>query len=219
MLVKRGSPHLQLQPGWSITEEYDGLLTSQLLYEGDRSFASHVPPINYPHPYDWRLFVHKRTINYISTQKIRAIVDYIGITQDPTPGTVEFPGGTGQDPIETHNDFEGLAGTPSHPKNGAKFDPETGEFLGFFDPANSLVGTRSYIVPSILVNHSYHTFSLPYASDIGRISSYLPPGIIVPPGVQNFLLVGMPYRQIGPLFHVTRQYLGSGRRGWNRDIY
>lgn len=219
-LNKKGSPALTIQPNWTVNEDYDGLLTSQLVYEGDRAFAVSVPQINARHPYDSRLFVNKRSIAYLGLQKIRATLDYIGIIYDPTPDIIEFPGGSGQDPIETHEDFEKkLAGTPSVPLNGARFDAETGEFLGFFDAANALVGTRSYIVRSITVNVSHYTFALPRAADIGRISEQFPPGIIVPGDVKNFLIVGMPYRQIGPLYHVTKQFLGSGRRGWNRKVY
>ena len=102
--------------------------------------------------------------------------------------------------------------------NGARFDPATGEFLGFFDSSNDKFGVRSYIVPNVMVYLSYWTFRRPAVRNLMSIESSLS-GVIKPPNVKNWLLVGMPYREIGKLYQVTEQYMGSGSKGWDRDIY
>jgi hypothetical protein len=149
--------------------------------------------------------------------KVRGTLKYIGIVNDPTPFIIEHPGGNGQDPIESHPNFVDFAGTPAAPLNGAEFDPVTNEFVGFTDVTNSLKGTKVYIVPSVMISTSFYTHYIPTLSNIARITSF--PPIPAPPNCRNFLLLGQPYRQIGNLYQVTNQYLGSGSDGWNTKIY
>jgi len=37
--------------------------------------------------------------------------------------------------------------------------------------------------------------------------------------VKNFLLMDESYSQVGNFYQVTQSYLGSGDRGWDKDIY
>lgn len=219
-MVKLGNPNLTLQPGWTIDEDENGLLTGELSYEGDFAYWR-LLPISFGygrlHPYDTRLTAYKRRVQRLKGDKVRITLSFIGITRDPTPWIVEHPGGSGQDPIETHPDFSNFAGTPTSPKNGAKFDSETGEFIGFTDRSNSLAGVSAYIVPSVVVNASYYTHFAPQIGNVGKISGF--PPIYAPRNVRNWLLIGMPYRQIGNLYQVTPQFLGSGPLGWNTRIY
>lgn len=219
-MVKLGNPNLTLQAGWTIDEDENGLLTGELSYEGDWVFWTALPVswgYGMLHPYDGRLTAYKRRVQRLKTDKVRITLSFIGIISDPTPWIIEHPGGSGQDPIETHPDFTTFAGTPSAPQNGAKFDAETGEFIGFTNPSNSLAGVTSYIVPSVIVNASYYTHFSPQLGNVGKLSGF--PPIYAPPNVRNWLLIGMPYKQIGNLFQVTAQFLGSGPGGWNRRIY
>lgn len=219
-MVKLGNPNLTLQSGWTIDEDENGLLTGELSYEGDALFM-HALPVSWGlgllHPYDYRLTAYRRRLQRLQASKVRITLSFIGIMSDPTPWVIEHPGGNGQEPIETHPDFTTFAGTATSPKNGAKFDTSTGEFLGFFDPTKSLAGVRSYIVPNVLVSATYYTHYIPNLGNVGRISGY--PPISAPPNVRNFLLLACPYKQIGNLYQVTHQYLGSGPNGWNRSIY
>ncbi len=219
-MIKLGNPQLQLQAGWTIDEDENGLLTGDLTYEGDWAYWQHLPvSFGYGmlHPYDPRLTAYKRRVQRLKTDKVRITLSFIGIISDPTPWIIEHPGGNGQDPIETHPDFEDFAGTASSPKNGAKFDATTGEFLGFTDPTNSLCGVRAYIVPNIIVSATYYTHFVPSLGNVAKITSF--PPIYAPANVRNWLLLGQPYRQIGNLYQVTNQFLGSGPGGWNTRIY
>lgn len=218
-MVKLGNPNLFIQPDWEVDEDENGLLTGTLSYEGDRAFAGGIPPVGSLHPYDYRLTCYKRSVHFIKTGKVRGTLSYIGVSADPTPFFIEHPGGSGQDPIETHPHFVDFAGTAAAPANGANFDVDTGEFLGFTDPESSFFGVKSYIVPNVMVNVSFYTHYVPDLSYVGNLYSWNIPNLVAPPNVRNFLLLGMPYRQIGNVFQVTHQVLGSGPAGWNRQIY
>jgi len=217
--IKHGDPRLKLQPGAEVSEDENGLLTGTCVYEGDIIYKGAIPFMGALHPYDYRLTCYKRQISHIATNKVRATLNYIGVASDPTPMFIEHPGGSGQDPIQTHPKFKDFAGTPASPKNGAYFDPETGDFVGFTDPESKFFGTSAYIVPSVMVNLSFYTHCVPDLGYVGEPYDWSVPNLIAPPNVKDFLLLGMPYRQIGNLFQVTHQILGSGPDGWNRKIY
>jgi len=218
-MIKYGNPSLKIQPDGEVDEDENGLLTGTLVYEGDRAYAGSVPPTGSLHPYDFRLTCYKRNLRYLKASKVRGTLSYIGVASDPTPFFIEHPGGSGQDPIETHPEFENFAGTPDDPSNGAYFDPDTQEFVGFTDPGSSMFGVTSYIVPSVMVNLSFYTHYVPDLGNVGQLYNWTIPNLVAPPNVRNFLLLGMPYRQIGNLFQITHQILGSGPNGWNRRIY
>ncbi|WP_395753319.1 hypothetical protein [Prosthecobacter sp.] len=218
-MIKHGSPLLTIQPDAEVSEDENGLLTGAVTFEGDRAYVAAVPAIGTLHPYDTRLTCYKRGISYIKTGKLKATLSYIGVSADPTPFFIEHPGGSGQDPIQTHPNFLDFAGTADDPKNGAYFDPDSGEFVGFTDPSSRFFGTTAYIVPSVMVNLSFYTHYVPDLANVGEIYTWNIPNLIAPPNVKNFLLLGMPYRQIGNVFQVTHQVLGSGPSGWNNTIY
>lgn len=219
-MVKHGNPNLTLQTDWTIDEDENGLLTGELSYVGDAVFMNALPVswgYGMLHPYDYRLTAYKRRLQRLKASKVRITLSFIGIITDPTPWIIDHPGGNGQDPIETHPRFTDFAGTSSAPKNGARFDATTGEFIGFLDPNNNLAGVRSYIVPNIIVNATYYTHFVPNLNQVAKITGF--PPIWAPGNVRNWLLLGQPYKQIGNLYQVTNQYLGSGEGGWNTRIY
>jgi hypothetical protein len=112
-----------------------------------------------------------------------------------------------------------LAGSQSDPKNGAQFDNETGEFLGFFDPSIAdLFGAEYYLSASTAVSLTYWQNSTPSLRRRMSIVSSVP-GFRKPSDCKNFLLLDFPYRQIGPFYQVTELYLGSGPNGWSKQLY
>jgi hypothetical protein len=208
-----------MQPDSEVDQDENGMLTGTVNWEGDRGYEQSIPQIGSLHPYDFRLTAYKRSVHRLKTGKIRGTLTYIGVSADPTPMFIEHPGGSGQDPIQTHPNFLKFAGTSADPKNGAYFDPESGEFVGFTDSNEDFFGTTAYIVPSVTVNLSFYTHYVPDLAAVGEIYGWTVPNLLAPPNVKNFLLLGMPYRQIGNVFQVTHQILGSGPNGWNRTIY
>jgi len=219
IVARPGDPSPYLQPDSEITVDDYGVMRGTAVFE----FPSVLAPILTPqlnlsrHPKEPRLTCYEVSLKYSKLQTAVATAQYIGLLYDPSLPKVEFAGGSGQDPIETHPDFADFAGTPDDPKNGAVFDENTGEFRAFAGQ-NSFLGVNAYIVPSVIVNYSYYTSSIPSLGNVGRIFNSVP-GFNRPPNVRNFLLVGMPYRQTANIFFVTEQYLGSGRRPWNTRIY
>lgn len=208
-----------IQPNRSITERNDGTLEGSVAFTVDNENRFLLPRIFDSHPDDNRLEVYHREIVTQETGKTTMTCQYLGIENDPTPPIVQFPGTSGQDNIETHPDFMDFAGTPAAPLNGARFEPNSLRFQGFLnDPENRKYGVTTYLVPNIQIYISYWTQREPEIKARNTIVGNIP-GVVDIPGVKNYLLIGMPYRQIGNLYQITEQYLGSGPRGWDPDIY
>jgi hypothetical protein len=219
-MVILGNTSMQLQPGASVDEDENGLLSGECVWIGDYANRYSAGQKGSLHPHDSRLTAYRSKLTKMATGKCSVTVGYIGLAADPTPMFIEYPGGSGQEPIETHPNFAQFAGTPAAPLNGAKFEA-TGEFIGFASASNAekLNGTRSYIVPSVTINLTYYTHRVPNVSRVGKKYTGQIPDLIKPPNVKDFLLIGLPYKKIGNLFQVTLQILGSGEDGWNQNVY
>jgi hypothetical protein len=211
---------LVIQPNRKIIEANDYSLTATVIFEADQANKAAFPHLLSSHPDDTRLLLHTREFTFLTTNRMQMVASYIGISMDPTPYVVQWPGNNGRDAIETHPNFEDFAGTSGDEKNGAKFDEETGEFLGFFDSSvPEFFGVRSYIVPNPVVNITYWTYRTPQVSREGTIRSSTPSGVRKPSQVKDWLILGIPYRQVGALYQVTEQLMGSGPNGWSKEIY
>jgi len=217
--IIHGYPGMTLQQGWTVDEDENGLLTGEVSWIGDFGVSNYIQK-GQLHPFDYRLTGYRRRLTRLANGKCNVTIGYIGLASEPTAAYIEYPGGSGQEPIETHPDFVSFAGTPENPLNGAQFE-DTGEFIGFASEDNQqeLNGTRSYIVPSVLVNLTYYTHYVPNVSRIGKPWTGYIPDLIKPPNVRDWLLIGMPYKKLGNLFQVSQQILGSGPNGWNRNVY
>ena len=205
------------QKDWTLEEDTDFHLTSTLIWEIDRDYKDLLPVLGSVHPYHPSLYAYRRRSVHTKLNKVACTLDYIGIEQDPTPPLIEFPGGTGEKPIDQHERFDQFAGDADNPLNGAQFDPETEEVLNF--TSGNKRGTRSYLSGEHIVHLSYWTFWVPDSRRLCREIVNDLPGVIKPDTVENYLLIGLPYRQVGPLYQVTEQWKGSGENGWDTDIY
>jgi hypothetical protein len=215
-LVKRGDPSFLLQADWEVTESEDNSMRATLMYKGDRANIKNAPRIRDRIFTGEPLFCFERRRIYNRLRCATVQCDFIGIERDPTPFRIEFPGGSGTEPIESHPNFSLLAGTAENPRPGAVFN-EDGTFAGF--TSGTKKGITSYIVPDVRVNINYWTFRVPNAKRITKEIAYSLPGVAANPTVLNYLLIGLVYRQFGVLYQVTEQWLGSGPLGWNREIY
>jgi len=222
-VVKGNLSGLILQPNWSLLYKQDGSIQGRCVFKCPASDGiGNIPPIGTPHPkkndaksYDAELVVTENEIAVIT-------VDYIGL-HTPQPYQIEYIGTVGEEPIETHPKFvSSIGGTAASPKNNAKFDAETGEFIGFpADAPNKLGGVRGYLAPSSVVRVSYYTASaLSGLSDLGEKQS--PPylGFISIGGSKNWLKTNWSRRDFGTfLYQITEEYTLSGKDGWNTLIY
>jgi len=208
-----------IQPGYTLTEKNDGTIDGTVVFECDNDYFARLPQLRAPHPRDGRCEIYNREITYLGLKKVRLTASYFGLISSKTDPIVNYSGNTDKDPIETHHKFEEFAGTKDAPINGAQFDSETGEFLGFFDQTiKDLFGTRHCLMPATMVSVSYWQSSVPSLSKRMTIKSSIP-GFRKPSDVKDFLLLDIPYRQIGSFYQVTEQYLGSGPNGWSKKIY
>jgi hypothetical protein len=152
-------------------------------------------------------------------EKVQLVASYFGLVSKKTDPIISYNPNTNKEPLETHPDFQTFAGTQASPINGAMFDPETGAFLGFFNPAiKELYGATGYLVPSTMLSLTYWQDSVPNLKRRMSIMKEIK-GFKKPPDVKDFLLLDMPYRQVGNFYQVTEQILGSGPLGWSKKIY
>ena len=107
------------QPGWTIVEDGNGLLSSSVTFQGDAANAGAVPQIGASHPADSRLTAHRRDRAAITLGRERWVVHYVGISRDPTRPVINWGGGYGRERIETLWNFasEDIAGTIAAPQN------------------------------------------------------------------------------------------------------
>lgn len=222
IVARPGDPSPYLQPDSEITVDDYGVMRGTAVFEFPKDLAPILTPqLNLSrHPKEPRLTCYEVSLKYSKLQTCVATAQYIGLLYDPSLPKIEFAGGSGQDDIETHPDFFEFAGDVDNPINGAEFDQETGAFKAFtnYKDYPEFAGVEQYIVPSVIVNYSYYQSSAPSLAAVGRVFGGVP-GFRRPPNVRNFLLVGMPYRQVANIYFVTEQYLGSDQRGWSRTIY
>lgn len=210
---------IAIQPDRTITEKNDGTLEGIVNFECDRADFLSLPQMGAAHPDDHRLELYNRDITYSTLGKVKLSGAYFGLVARKTEPVLAYTPNTDRDPIETHPLFDTFAGTKASPINGAKFDKQTGEFLGFFNQAiKDLFGAKYYLVPSTMVALTYWTSVAPSLSKRMTIIQSVP-GFRKPPDVKDFLLLDMPYRQIGSFYQVTEQIMGSGPLGWSKKIY
>lgn len=207
-----------IQPGYKLTEKDDGTIAGTVNFECDRDDVGRLPQVGSSHPADSRAELYAREITYLGLNKASMSGSYFGLTSSKTDPVITNGGNADREALETHNDFLTMAGTEGNELNGAEFDPDTGEFLGFFDSSNDLFGARYYFKAATAVSSSYWTRSEPKLKKLMTIVPSIP-GYTPPEGVKDFLLLSVPYRQVGSHYQVTENFLGSGEAGWNTTIY
>lgn len=206
-------------PNYSLTEKNDGTIEGQVVFEADISKFNNFPKLKAPHPRDSRCELYNREITYLPLNKVRMTGSYFGLVSRKTDPILSYTPNTNQEAITSHPDFEDFAGTSAEPLNGAKFDDETGEFLGFFDPAiKDLFGVQFYLVPATLLSLTYWTTNIPSLGKRMQKKSTIS-GFRKPSDVKEFLIMDTPYRQIGSHYQVTELIMGSGPNGFSNILY
>ena len=227
-LIKHGDDGLFIQPNRTISEKEDGTLSGSVLWEGARDGTGSLPVIGDAHPDDVRLEMVEATFTFMPNDKVQVQGSYFGLNASTTVKVISYSGSQNQEAIETSPDFERFAGTGKAPKNGAQFEAFTNpegeeyyQFLGFFQDdvgSSDFVGVSSYLTAGTQVSVTYWTDRQPKLNERMKIKSKIK-GFSTPKDVEDFLYLDTPYRQVGSFYQVTEQYLGSGKRGWNKEIY
>jgi len=227
-MIEKGTPISTpvKQVDSSYVVKNDGTIEASLTFLTDKPSISQLAGIDIDHPDDPRLKCYNRTLTYGNNNLVTCVCSYFGIatvgTTLRTEPIISYDGGTNNDPIATHPRWDTIGGDATVPLNGAEYG-EDSEFIGFTGSnAGDLLGVQYYLTPSANFSMTYWTTAKP---DLSRrltvikdpeIGSKLFPRI---PNVKNFLLVDMPYRKVGDLYQVTEQFIGSGDRGFNEQIY
>ena len=155
---------------------------------------------------------------------------------------------TTSEPIDTHPNFVNFAGDGQNPRNGAVFEPD-GSFrkfthklsdqdvvwgdarnakgdIGVAGEQNWYAGVSAYLEASGVWTKSFKSNRTPTLEGLGRIST--PDG--EPPEVEgrNWLYNGFTATFTSPAKgdrnrkikgDITMEWMMSGRRGWDKDIY
>ncbi len=227
-MIEKGTPissKIQ-QADSSYVIKNDGTIEGTLTFVVDKDSIFDLPLIGDDHPDDVRLKCYNKSTTYGSLNTVTCVCSYFGVattSEKNTEPIISYEGGVNHEPIATHPRWNLIGGEPGSPENGAQYDEDTGEFIGFTgDDAGDLLGVQYYLTPSANFSLTYWTTKTPNLER--RLKIVKDPEIgkkMFPriPTVRNFLLVDMPYRKVGDLYQVTEQYMGSGENGWNEEIY
>ncbi len=208
-----------IQPNFKLTEKNDGTIQGQVVFECGDEYFNNLPQMGAAHPRESRCELYDREITYMPNKKVQLCGSYFGLVSSKTKPILSYTPNTDRERVETHPLFEEFAGTKTVPKNGAKFDAATGEFLGFYDQTiKDLFGVSYYLVPATLVSLTYWQSSVPTLSARMSIKTSIK-GFRKPTDVKDFLLLDLPYKQIGSFYQVTEMYLGSGPNGFSTKLY
>jgi hypothetical protein len=213
---------LQLQPGWSLTSNFDQTITGSGRFLVDKNKAFTNPPkIGDPHPYDGRVRVTNFTITGGAAQ-YEYMVQYFGLAANPTKNIYSYYTSLSEEPIETHKDFPVFGGTAEAPATGAVFDSTSKLFEGFNDlAAKDLIGVRGFLTGQGSIRRTFYTTSVFTGMDDITTTRKVREGVI--PGLsvaQNVLKTNWSSDIIGNNFYrVTEEYLLSGKDGWSNTIY
>lgn len=185
-LKKFGLLTIARQPDSELIYTADGYVEGQLIYDFDwAQLATVKATVGSTHPDEANVYLHRARIQKMHLGKGRVTFDCIGLTRDPTVRQVEVVPMTSTTRIEAHKDFiSTLAGTPDAPLNGAEFDEETGEFLGFF--SGELTGVASFYDGGSGLRATYYTAGTPQFSRAFKIAKSLPNAPSIP-GIDGYL--------------------------------
>lgn len=194
-----------------------------------------IPRLGTFHPYA-NFLVSERCRLIFSPGLWKLSVDYVGANADETEPQYELSPGTGNEPIEAHDRFlSELAGKPSAPLNGAIFrDPESGEITASDVPGtwefdrfsvlkadgtlNPFAGQEEFISQNNTVWTK--TWTSRTKPESYRVSIRDPDGDAPDyGGDSNWLALPIAYTKRGLVFSCRAQWIASGRRGWNPDVY
>ncbi len=212
---------LELQPGWTLSEDFTNTLTGSAKFIVKKSQAFANPPkMGDPHPHNTKARIIAVTL-VGNASSYDYDVQYFGLTANPSRPVYSYYSSLSEEPIETHPNFVDFGGTADTPLNNAVFDAD-GLFLGFGDGAgDDLTGVRGYLTGSPSIRKTWFTTQvfegLEDIGDTRKIQGGVIPGVS---SQQNALKTNWSSRPIGlNYYEVTEEFLLSGIGGWNPVIY
>lgn len=227
MAGKFGNGGLVLNQAGEITADRNGLWSGACQFSFPQGRLDLVPGVGTQHPYA-NFLVAERFRLVFSPGLWRLSVEYVGANVNSTEPQYELSPGTGNEPIETHKDFEEtLAGKPSAPLNKAVFRDEVTGFeteddaLGIFShfkAGSDLAGLAQYITQNNTVWTKTWTQRAKPATGKVKISSPEGPSPSYG-GSMNWLEMPVAYTLRGNVYSCSQRWVASGPKGWNPLVY
>lgn len=215
------------QTGSNLTVSKTGVATLTEQWRGPYNLIlSSAPNILDPHPTYTSLRLSEKSIVREEGDIGLSSLKYEGLDpakEDQLPDPVyELIKGNSSEPIDTHPDFVSTLGGTASAKivaNKPVFNSD-GTFKNFEpDAANSLGGVQAYLASSMTFKKTYVDYSPP--SSISAIPSVQDPEgpfpALSPP--MNWMLMNVSWTRKGGLYEIQKDWLASGKRGWNALIY
>lgn len=200
--------------GHLTTDKY-GLSTGSCTYVCPTNYGiPNYPSINSFHEIWSFLACEKRTIS-VEYGFTRMTLDYAGF-EGEIPPIIEYGSAISEEPIQTHPNFEGFAGTASSPLNDAVWvDVETNKLStdntraiwSHFAGNNDFTGLTSYLSPHFTKKETTLTKNYLLITGVGKLDG-------------NLLLMGASSVQRGAAWVNTREWRGPGvGRPFNAALY
>jgi len=152
---------------------------------------------------------------------------YEGWIRDKPDPTYEMKGSTNDESIVTNINFRTVAGYPnSSPPLAIWLDPEDGKptknnakgVFKEFVPDSAKKGMEIYKNAGATWNET--SFDSKPPADLGNLGKIdTPKGNPPTQSGRNWLLIDCSFRRRGYVYEITKQWLLSGRNGWDVDIY
>ena len=150
-----GQPYA-IQTDRTVTEKRDGTLEGSIKFICDVADKDALPTFGDLHIDDNRLELFNAQTTYNGLELVTLTASYFGISASEASGgpaqVISFSGGSNNEPIETHPNFEqmaGLANPPASRETGSVWDPITGQFLRF--DGGEFKGVQYYLTPSTTI--------------------------------------------------------------------
>jgi hypothetical protein len=207
-MIKRGLLTFERQQSSELSYRVDGYIDGQLSFVFDYAtqLATMRGFLGSSHPDEPNVFLHDLRVEKLRTGRGRATFECMGLFRDPTIRIVQGMPQVSTTPIEAHPKFTStLAGTPDAPLNGAIFDEDTGEFIGFGD--GDLIGVKSFYDGGVMLRATYFTARPPTLSQAFKITKSVPNAPQVP-GVSGWLTMPSTFDPIPntPFYRVTDDF-------------
>lgn len=229
----KGSFKNEVQPGWIVEDDGNGLLTSRIVFiiDGDRGTGG--PAKLAEHPFDNRLKCHKVSHTVDTAKRTVATAEYVGIASGAyTPIDFKADYSSAAQRIQAHPGFTTTKYTASKPLiecgwDGTKFLETDADAK-----ANGLLGVTSYVAGEMSVSGTFYTSSKEWlqkwVDGVGKTIEALPgdSGVVLPSKIEAIsskhdrkgLLANVSYEQFAHLYKVSFSVrVATG--GWNSAIY
>lgn len=233
--IKGNVAGLEIQPGWTIESDGEGLVTSRVTFRGKKGSEGNRPKQNDAHPEDANLLCYKSS--YTSDASwVTVTADYIGIEGGGSKTKIRWNTdfSSSSQPIKTHPNFLKVSFQTDAPLKDKGWSDEQQRFDENNEDAvdAGLVGISAYLAPEQTVGGMFYTsdqeyvqkwvdgiaktfVALPDTNGLVILSTYKP---ISANHDTRALLTGVAYERYAHLYKVTfTSRVATG--GWNKLIY